>query len=143
MKVIFLDIDGVLNSYKTLPRDEKGGMLGVHPELAKRFCELVKATGAQWVLSSTWRLSDRWRETMTENDLPMKECLGRTPSHRGSIRGEEIDEWLRLNGEDIAKYAILDDDSDMLPHQPHFRTSFFDGGLTEDICLRVWQHFAG
>jgi hypothetical protein len=31
-------------------------------------------------------------------------------------------------------YAILGDGSDMLPHQPHFKASFFRGGLTEKIA---------
>lgn len=140
MKVIFLDIDGVLNSHETLPASEKGGMLGIHAVLASRFVALLARTGAHWVLSSTWRQSEHWRATMRANGLPMDLCEGRTPVHRGHIRGEEIDEWLRLHPA-VESYAIIDDDRDMLPHQPHFRTSLFEGGLTHDVCMRVEQHF--
>jgi sulfatase modifying factor 1 len=34
----------------------------------------------------------------------------------------------------------VDDESDMPAHQPHFKTSFFDGGLTKRIAYRVQQH---
>ena len=62
----------------------------------------------------------------------------RTPYHGGSIRGEEIDEWLRLHPY-VKKYAIVDDDSDMLPHQPLFKTTW-EEGLTEEVARRIEMH---
>src|SRR5689334_14670437 len=53
MKVIFLDIDGVLNCSKTPnPRDFP---YIVDKKLLARFKKLLERTGARVVLSSTWR----------------------------------------------------------------------------------------
>lgn len=53
MKIIFLDIDGVLNCEKT-PNPRKLRYI-VDPKLLKRFERLIERTGAKVVLSSTWR----------------------------------------------------------------------------------------
>jgi HAD domain in Swiss Army Knife RNA repair proteins len=54
MKVIFLDVDGVLNSKKT-PNPGKFPYI-VDPILLSRLLELLRLTDAKIVLSSTWRL---------------------------------------------------------------------------------------
>ena len=51
MKVIFLDVDGVLNS----KRDRNSIKLRTDSHL-RLLQELVKATGANIVLSSSWRI---------------------------------------------------------------------------------------
>ena len=51
-KVIFLDIDGVLNSTKTLYED-----ISLEDDLILNLKELVDKTGAKIILSSSWRLS--------------------------------------------------------------------------------------
>ena len=53
MKIIFLDIDGVCNCCDTKERFH--GLIGVDPILVARIKEIVDATGAEIVLSSTWR----------------------------------------------------------------------------------------
>jgi HAD domain in Swiss Army Knife RNA repair proteins len=53
MKVIFLDIDGVLN-YKKTPNPRKFPYV-VDKRLLVRFKRLLEKTGAKVVLSSTWR----------------------------------------------------------------------------------------
>jgi hypothetical protein len=65
MKVIFLDIDGVLNNSRTVERWR--GLIGIDASLARRFAELQHSTGAKVVLSLTWRLSRMWRSTMLKN----------------------------------------------------------------------------
>jgi hypothetical protein len=132
MKVIFLDIDGVLNTRKTVERWR--GFIGIDATLARRFTQLQQATGASVVLSSTWRLERNWKAIMRNNGVVG--VIDRTPDLPGRSRGEEIEAWLAANPE-VRAYAILDDESDMLPHQPHFKTSFFRGGLTEKIAQRV------
>jgi hypothetical protein len=57
-------------------------------------------------------------------------------------RGEEIEAWLAAHPE-VEVYAILDDDSDMLRHQPHFKTCFSKGGLTEKIAWQVQDCLRG
>jgi len=53
MRAIFLDIDGVLNCKRT-PNPRKLPYV-VDPMLLERFQRVLQATGAQVVLSSTWR----------------------------------------------------------------------------------------
>ena len=59
MKVIFLDIDGVLNEEKS--RSRCCGYKGIDDNKAKNLASIVKATGAEIVLISTWK--DDWRKT--------------------------------------------------------------------------------
>jgi hypothetical protein len=71
--------------------------------------------------------------------------IDKTPDLPGRLRGEEIEAWLALHPE-VQVYAILDDESDMLAHQPHFKTSFFGGGLTESIlieCSDIYKEHPG
>ena len=62
MKVIFLDIDGVLNCIGSFNRTKTrfNGFVGMDPTLVARFNSLVEKTGARVVLSSTWRLDPKW-----------------------------------------------------------------------------------
>jgi len=144
MKVIFLDIDGVLNRLGT-PQEGRtttqwNGFIGMEPELVQRFNSLVKKTGVQVVLSSTWRLSPTWREDMKGNGLDF-EFLDRTESlydankSRRLDRGFEINKWLSEHP-DVDKYVIIDDDSDMLPDQVFVQTSYAHG-LTKEVMERV------
>ena len=61
MKVIFLDVDGVLNCQSTkevIWRDNgKLGFHGAESEKTKLLARIIKETGAVIVLSSTWRLN--------------------------------------------------------------------------------------
>lgn len=54
MKLIFLDIDGVLN-YEGYERFTRMGTRFVDPVLIKRLKKIIDRTGAKVVLSSTWR----------------------------------------------------------------------------------------
>ncbi len=115
MKVIFLDIDGVLNVYPQ-GRDEYGSMF--HGHFVDNLKYIIDQTGADLVISSTWRYSglEIMKEMWEMRDLPGK-VIDITPFFKSvhAIRGEEIAEWLRLN--DVDSYVIIDDDTDMLPDQ--------------------------
>jgi hypothetical protein len=56
------------------------------------------------------------------------------------VRGYEIQAWLDLHP-GVTRYAILDDDCDMLLHQlpNHFRT-VSELGITPEIAARVIAH---
>lgn len=152
MKVIFLDIDGVLNCATTTQRWR--GFIGMDPVMVERFNQLVKDSGASVVLSSTWRLDDDWPATMKANGLG-DYFIGRTPRLtttrypsivRGYVpRGEEIEHWLKEHPE-VVKYAIIDDDSDFLPEQPHFKTNWSNvdgqGGLTSEVADKVREYLS-
>jgi HAD domain in Swiss Army Knife RNA repair proteins len=136
MKVLFLDIDGVLNRIGTRNRTSTrwNGFIGMEPELVARCNRLVEETGAQVVLSSVWRLHDSWRETMKANGLTF-EFLDRTPKHEERFRGHEVALWLTKQPE-VERYAIVDDDNDFYISQPLVQTSYHDG-LTEQMARRI------
>jgi len=121
MKIIFLDIDGVLN---VIPQgfDLYGGIF--HPEFVDNLQTIIDKTGAKIVISSTWKASNV-EEMWNDRNLP-GEVVGTTPfswelerfkDFDGRIpRGEEIQEYLDFH-KDITNYVILDDDTDMLKSQ--------------------------
>jgi hypothetical protein len=123
MKVIFLDIDGVLN---VIPqgRDAYGGIF--HPEFVDNLERIINETGAKIVISSSWRHSglQRMLDMWEFRNLP-GEVIGVTPDlyrhidfegERTMVRGDEIQAILDRMPE-ITNYVILDDDEDMLPSQ--------------------------
>ena len=78
--------------------------------------------------------------------------IGKT-EHLGYERGIEISKWLRDNVKpetygcnycDFHRYAIIDDDSDMLLNQ---RFNFFQtdnySGLTPNTCYKIKSFFTG
>lgn len=151
MRVLFLDIDGVLNSVKTcvatggypFTLDEPEGFDWIAIKLLQRLCD---SSGVQIVLSSTWRLHYSPKEVGDFLGLPV---IDKTPSHfedwseelplesftQRATRGKEIAAWLQDHPE-VTKYCIIDDDSDMLESQiPFFvKTDGFEGMSWKDFC---------
>lgn len=190
MKVIFLDIDGVMNSnvfyhkrskrfsyrcrryyywiiswfrllftgsryktyslanYKSNPK---------HFEFDYTFKRLVEETDSEkwkWLgeccntynfkicISSVWKHhfkdENDWEVALLHLGFIPFTFVGITGDRR-TDRGQEIKEW--IDKHDVEKYAIIDDDRDMLPEQ---MDSFFhvDGyyGLTPNIIYRVTRH---
>jgi hypothetical protein len=114
MKVIFLDIDGVLNVIEQ-GRDEYGQLF--HPHLEDNLREVINKTDAKIVVSSTWRMSglDIMKEMWEKRNLP-GEVIDITPNLKRGIRGEEIEQWLQGN-KNITNYCIIDDNDDILESQ--------------------------
>lgn len=138
-KVLFLDIDGVCNSeqYAISPRHSKGQMLGIDAYPAFLVGKIQLDTGCDVVLSSTWRL---WEDQREEVRKRVVDFIDVTPDFRRGVRGEEIASWLEQHP-DVTRYAILDDDSDMLPDQmSNFFKTTFKLGLTDEIAKRVTEH---
>lgn len=139
-KIIFLDIDGVLNCATTTQRHH--GLFGMDPGMIELLGDIVEKTGADIVLTSTWRLVSDWRETIKLCGLALT-VIDRTPHMPAPPgkgieyceRGKEIAAWLKDN-QPIEKYVILDDDSDMLPWQRHFKT-YWKTGLTREVADKV------
>lgn len=150
--IIFLDVDGVLNHRGVFVRG--GGADPLCPLAVERFIALVKSTEAKVVLSSTWRLGGRqtkhYRKLRNAGVLDTIHEDWRTvdlPCHvengiiidgvEGARRGREIAEWLSRHPE-YDNFAIIDDDSDMLPEQmPRFVQTSFDTGLLDWHCEEV------
>lgn len=121
MKVVFLDIDGVVN---TLQIDENlkpyYGTEQTCPnniQALRWLSRLCLEQNAKIVISSTWRHAglQRCRETLYKGGLSTEiEIIDTTPTYYGEQRGKEIYDWLRFHPE-VKKFVILDDDSDMEP----------------------------
>jgi hypothetical protein len=133
-KVLFLDIDGVLNSQRSciafggFPHDVVGYERERFDEVALRLIRgIVKQAGAKVVLSSSWRITNAFDYIGKHLDLPI---IDATPVKwaPGQVRGHEIADWLKRHPE-VKQYVIVDDDPDMLGEQlPNFvHTNNFDG----------------
>jgi hypothetical protein len=148
--VLFLDVDGVLNNEGVF-RDRRFGPFPLDHECIRRLHEVVEATDCQVVLSSSWRggphlerkleadfVFEHYRNPATpESELVNSRHVdGSTKRLRGK-RGEEIAEWLSRHPE-VSRYAIVDDDSDMLPEQlPAFVQTSVETGLTDEHVKRL------
>jgi hypothetical protein len=134
--VLFLDIDGVVNNKGT--KRNFRGFMGIDPALAALVQRIVRNTGCEVVLSSSWRLYQHSRD-----EIERKVCnfVDITPILH-TQRGYEIKVWLMLHPE-IEHYAILDDTDSILPEQrANFFQTTWESGLTEDIALAVEKHLS-
>ena len=143
MKIIFLDIDGVLNVISQ-GHDEYGSIF--HSHFVDNLKHIIDQTNAKIVISSSWRKNGliAMQEMWKHRNLP-GEVIDVTPSlylqkggsiqfwndklsqhptpkiHGYSIpRGCEIEYWINneeFNHDGKLKYVILDDDTDMLLSQ--------------------------
>ena len=137
MKIIFLDIDYVVNCMSTKER-APSGVIGVEQRLIAYIKEIVDATGAKIVLSSTWRKDwafnllnskdwDYLREEFAKQNLYFFDY---TPIRSDSHRGREIKEWFESTDYNVRSYVIIDDEMFDIKdlHEGHMvQTSFNDG----------------
>jgi hypothetical protein len=169
MKVIFLDIDGVMNCQKEmlamLEQDPKARSRAdlPSPTKCKLLKQLVDETGAEIVLSSSWRLSLQAIQNIIDTFRPYGlrldgfTCEGVLRSvfngteyknikpkythhcYEGICiddRGAEIAYWL-LKHPEVTNFVILDDESsDIIEWLPDnlVKTDLLDG-LTEEKVL--------
>ena len=161
-KVIFLDVDGVLNSSRTLYED-----ISLEDYLISNLKELVDKTGAKIILSSSWRLSTEAVATLMDKldkfglvisgmtcdsvdlDWLEKYEFDATKKYLDTKfdwdenrqikithdRGAEIFKW--LHDHDDCAYVILDDEIEDI--KPYFsesvivKTSYKTGLTKEDV----------
>lgn len=131
MKYLFLDIDGVLNSRKTL------GVYNVHLDsnLVRTLNKIVKITQCSVVISSTWRILyslDTLQAMLFNQGMTMcHKIIDKTPQC-SSFRGKEIKKFLDEHPTDC--YIILDDETDFLEEQKSslIRTDWNTGITDED-----------
>lgn len=143
MKILFLDVDGVLNSYKT------GGRYALKRNCLRRLQKIVEETKCDIVLSSSWR-KDEYALRRLKRVLQYRgiKILDVTPVSDKGFRGDEVFDWMRSKQldfwKDKVKYAILDDDSDFYPSQlPNFFQTDPEYGMTDTIAYRVIHHLNG
>lgn len=124
MKVLFLDIDGVLNCDTTKERlsDSFGvlsGFVGLDNRLVDRYLSWLKGKDIRVILSSTWRTDQRLMDHLNEHGIFWADTTkliktGGTLFTCYASRGQEIDDWLK-NHSTVTHVAILDDIGQMKP----------------------------
>lgn len=140
MKIIFLDVDGVLNHSECLEWTDTADVLD--PEIVERVKDICAKTGAKIVISSVWRLGDSFNLLKkTFGNL----IVGRTPDLCGVTdhRWQEICRWLlvnRLSGANIEEVVVIDDEKDAeVADMPFVQTNFCEGGLTKELGDKVLE----
>jgi len=146
IKVLFLDVDGVLNGCYTRER-APGGCTGVEPAKCAIIRRIVAETGCKIVLSSTWRRFSKnlpylWKSLGLDE---LDNSLGQSPILDGRLesglytspqRGHEIQAWLDKHPE-VSRFVIVDDDSDMAHLKPHLVQTDGRTGITDEIANKI------
>lgn len=131
MKVVFLDFDGVLNSQKffqkkgnrrTMSHGLSFGASQLDPQALALLDQLIEASGAKIVISSSWRHLWDVPEIIamfeSRGFKNIDAIIGKTGNSTTDHRGTEVQEFLDLERErkevddqhdPITAYVILDD----------------------------------
>lgn len=145
-RILFLDIDGVLNTkfwYGQGKRDKYGSVFD--PNAVDNLAKIIEETGADIVISSSWKYMglSMLRRMWKDRNLPGK-VVDVTPDimcdellmNEEDInylynRGSEIKGWLLQHKDEDIQYVILDDFDNILPEQQsHFIQTDHDVGIT-------------
>src|SRR5262245_42052766 len=128
-RILFLDIDGVLNSIEHFRRVGGAGcppplgqaslaQLKWCPLMVGRLRRIVEETRCQIVISSSWRgygeqAIAQWQRMFACYDWPDAPVIGETPTlnepdRMEPLRGHEVERWL-LCAPHVDRYVCLDD----------------------------------
>jgi len=133
MKVIFLDIDGVLNCSK-MPNPKKLPYI-IDRRLLRRLIRVVDQTSAKIILTSTWRYDPIGRYAAKHYGI---RYIGWTPDLAKKPRCQEIKQWLREHPH-VSRYVVIDDEDDELDTLPLFQPSS-NTGLSPEIAKAVIRY---
>ena len=154
IKILFLDVDGVLNCHAT--KDTCGKYIGIDDKKVCLLKEIIDATGAIIVLVSTWKEcwtnEPRFKPSQDELATYLDEKLAKqgliaadkTIDGNSYRRGKGILRYIELQKEkgiDIDKFVILDDEmfdyleTKMTKHL--IQTSFYQNGLERKHVRKV------
>lgn len=152
--LLFLDIEGVLNSSNTDFGPERAPL---DPVNIKPFNRIIEATEAEIVITSDWRysLSLESIESYFEEAGILGTLVDATPNlvgydeedyifHAGQLptRGDEIQSWFTESGvtdphQFDRRFTILDDRADMDPLTDWLVLTRIDRGLTDTEADQV------
>jgi hypothetical protein len=139
--ILFLDIDGVLNSVEWMKHGTMwGSNLGaLDPVACARLDRVLVATGADIVLSSAWRHStscEKMQTFLRVRGCPSARVIDRTPwgsempPDSGDERGHQIQHWLDTHP--TPRFAIVDDSTDMVHLLPKLIRTPWETGLGDE-----------
>lgn len=145
-RFIFLDFDGVMNTYhycnqlylEGLPEGDKFGVL-FDPECVRNLGEIIERTGAEIVISSSWKATMTYAQILQmwkDRNLPgfVTDVTPTCSRHRG----DEIASWLgifqEISGGEEYEYVIIDDlgEEDFNEDQLNHLVTVDWYGLTEE-----------
>jgi hypothetical protein len=136
MKVVFLDIDGVLNCSETPnPRDLP---YIVDKRLLRRLLRVTNACKAKIVLTSSWRVDPIGLYAARYWGIPYFDVCPHLP---GQSRRKEIRFWLAAHTT-VTRFAILDNEDDGLDGLPLFQPAA-ETGLTAEVAKALKQFLEG
>lgn len=152
---MFLDFDGVLNDARYVRRalEARGAMEGLgerwrpsdhlDPARVARLNALLAATGAEVVISSSWRLSFELPRIvlLLEGAGFAGRVVGRTPWIAHHARHVEISRWLGQQRPEVDRFVVLDDDQDAGVGFGH-RYVFVPDGLEDEHVERARRALA-
>lgn len=147
-RIIFLDIDGVLNDWERSWSEIPDYHPSILPRCVIALNRIIRATEAKLVLSSSWRglitqgdMSLNGFQVMLRSHGVNAYLIGHTRNEGDEYRWQEIAAWLRKpmwgpHKIKVHRYAIIDDDPDAFGKRPGVRTAG-GKGLTEADADRV------
>lgn len=150
-KVLFLDIDGVLNSKESMLRNYHAGVhvQGIDEDrtdwpdsiMVERVNRIISETDVEIILSSAWRCIglNKMQWYFKQWDI-LKPILEFTPKLYKE-RGIEILTWLEqtLTGNNVEQFCIIDDDSDMLELVPFLVKTNPEIGIQDTDVMKAIQ----
>jgi hypothetical protein len=152
-KIIFLDVDGVMNSLRNAKANYDKAMekqVNVYdyfdPIAVRELNRICGRHDPDIVISSTWRRVARFRDDFQslrdhfagQGFEHSDRIIDKTPFLSSRERGHEIQAWLDQNckGQDV-KFVIIDDDRDMAHLEPFLVRTGFRYGLTVKKAAEV------
>ena len=136
MKIVFLDIDGVLNCKRT-PNPRKFPFI-VDRVLLGRLNRLLELTGANVVLTSNWRYDPAGMFSARHYGVPFVDT---TPDLPNEPRCNPILDWLRRHP-DVERFIVVDDEDDELDDLPLFQPSRRTG-INDDMVKGAAAYLNG
>jgi len=132
MKIVFVDFDGMLN---TFPHNGNGLKLEKVPVINLEYL-LKKVKGLKIVVSSAWRSHglEFCREALKEHGIDPRKVVGITGEELLGTkmhRGNQIECWLARHPS-VKDFVILDDSRDMEPFLDKLVRTSPMVGLTQD-----------
>ena len=137
MKLIFLDIDGVIATPRTGNRIDR--------TLMERAIEIATRTGASIVISSSWK-EETLEKTLRKLPAALREhIIGQTPNLNNveTLKSREIDSflnWFERQHELVENYIIIDDEYEGFSFQKivHLvKTETYEGLTEENVKLAI------